>query len=371
MNGLARKAASGVSKQSLYDLMYFRRDGFGPAAELSKLRVEIPITRISPPGGKPAWLITRYADVRAVLADAARFGSAPPGFPFVHGRPAPTRLRRMLAAACTEPRLRLLRPRIEAIVDEHLDRMAKAGPPADLVPSFALPVPFLVNCELLGVPPGERARIDRESLAYLKELVARKRRNPDDSILSLLISQQGGEVSDAELACLGDLLLPNGHEPTASMLGIGTLLLLGYPGQFGLLRDDPGAVGRAVEELLRYLSVVNTAMPRTAVTDVTVAGKLVKAGETVFCSLSAADRDQEFGGDPDTFDVTRPLVPNVSFGHGTHYCAGAPLARLAMCIAYPALFNRFPNLQLAVPPQEVPFRASSFVHGLESLPVTW
>jgi cytochrome P450 len=399
-----------MTGQSLYDLMYFRRDGFTPAAELSKLRVETPITRMDLPWGTSGWLVTRYADVRAVLGDATRFSSALPsavpgqssndetgqprdqiGFLLVYDPPAHTRLRRLFATGFTDARLRLLRPRIEAIVDEHFDRMAAAGPPADLVSAFALPFPSLVICELLGVPhgdrvafqershkrislsvtPEERAEISRESLDYMKDLVARKRKDPDDSMIGMLIREQGDELSDDELAGMGDLLLFNGHESTASMLGIGTLLLLGHPEQLALLRDDPDAVEPAVEELLRYLSVVNTTMPRTAVTDVTVAGQLVKAGETVFCSLSAADRDQQFGGDPDTFDITRKAVPNVSFGHGIHYCIGASLARLEMRIAYPALFKRFPNLRLAVPPHEVAFRSSSFVHGVESLPVTW
>jgi cytochrome P450 len=399
-----------LMSQALYDLLYSRRDGFGPDAELSRLRTEEPITRISLPWGAEGWLVTRYADVRAVLGDATRFSSALPspvpgqssndetgqprdqiGFLLVYDPPAHSRLRRYFAAGFTEARMRSLRPSVEAIVNEHLDLMERAGPPADLVSAFALPVPSLVICELLGVPHSdraefqvrshkrlslsitaeERAAISRESLEYMKDLVVRKRKEPDENMLGLLIRQHGDEISDDELAGVGDLLLFNGHESTASMLGIGTLLLLRHPQQHALLRDDPDSVNPAVEELLRYLSVVNSAMPRTAVADVTIAGQLVKAGETVFCSLSTADRDGDIGADPDALDITRKVIPNVAFGHGIHYCVGAPLARMEMRIAYPALLRRFPNLRLAVAPEDVPFRPSSFVHGVEALPVEW
>ncbi|HKN97370.1 MAG TPA: cytochrome P450 [Pseudonocardiaceae bacterium] len=390
--------------------VHIRRDRFDPVPELVRMREESAISRITLPWGTDAWLATRYDAVRTVLGDATRFSNAGgtgrrgplqgsgedeirpnrTGFLLGYDPPDHTRLRKLLTAEFTVARMRRLRPRVEAIVAERLDAMAAAGAPADLVADFALPVPSLVICELLGVPYSDRdefqrlsrARLDMsrdiedrvaagdEARAYMAGLVARQRTSPGDAMLGMLIREHGDDIDDDELTGVADLLLLAGHETTSNMLGLGTLLLLREPDQLAMLRD-PSRVDNAVEELLRYLSVVHTVAPRMALTDVTLAGHHIKAGELVLCSLPAANRDPSLGDDLDHVDVTRAVTTHVAFGHGIHHCLGAPLARMEMRIAYPALFDRFPTLRLAVPFEDVPFRAFSVVHGLSALPVEW
>lgn len=220
-------------------------------------------------------------------------------------------------------------------------------------------------------PLEERAAAGAESLAYMADLVARQRAEPGDDLLGMLVREHGGELTDQEMAGIGDLLLLAGHETTASMLGLGTALLLLNPDQLALLRDRPGSVDAAVEELLRYLTIVHSTVPRTARTDVVIGGQLIRAGDRVLCSLPAANRDGGLGGGMDRLDLTREPVPHLAFGYGAHYCLGAHLARMEMRTAFPALLQRFSSLRLAMPIEEVAFRASSPVYGLESLPVTW
>jgi cytochrome P450 len=386
------------------------RDRFDPVAELGRLRTEEPVSLVTMPWGGQAWLVTRYQDVREVLGDAGRFSNvrradprmaengesgarpaAPPGFLLGLDPPEHTRLRRMLTPEFTVKRMRRLEPRIAGIVTEHLDAMERAGPPADLVQAFALPVPSLVICELLGVPYRDRADFQRCSnvrldmstpleermqasaagRAYLLGLVRRQRREPGEDMIGMLVRDHGDELTDEELAGIGDLLLLAGHETTSNMLGVGTALLLQHPDQLELLRAEPSRVDGAVEELLRYLSIVHTLMPRTAVVDLTLSGQLVKAGEVVICSLPSANRDETVMSGPERLDITRKPTPHVAFGHGIHHCVGAGLARMEMRIAFPALLRRFPQLRLDVPIEEVSFRPDSVVYGVQSLPVRW
>jgi cytochrome P450 len=391
--------------------VHIRRDRFDPVPELVRLREESALTRVTMPWGTEAWLATRYEAVRTVLGDATRFsnaggigrrgplqgsgsGDSPTpdrtGFLLGYDPPDHTRLRKLLTAEFTVARMRRLRPRVAAIVTEHLDALAAAGAPADLVADFALPVPSLVICELLGVPYADRTEFQRlsrtrldmsrdievrvaagdEGRAYMAGLIAEQRKAPGDGMLGMLIREHGDDIDDVELTGVADLLLLAGHETTSNMLGLGTLLLLRNPGQLALLRD-PDRVDNAVEELLRYLSVVHTVVPRMALADVALEGQLIRAGDVVLCSLPAANRDPSLGDDLDRVDVTRTVTTHLAFGHGIHHCLGAPLARMEMRIAYPALFERFPTLRLAVPFDEVPFRAFSVVYGLSALPVAW
>jgi cytochrome P450 len=216
----------------------------------------------------------------------------------------------------------------------------------------------------------ERLKAVTASRDYMAGLVAEQRRNPGDDMIGMLIREHGDDIGDEELVGLADLLLIAGHETTSNMLGMGTLLLLRHPEQAAQIRAGEG-VEEAVEELLRYLSVVHAVMPRTAMTDVELSGQLIRKGEVVLCSLPAANRDPELGDDLDTLDIKRKISAHVAFGHGVHHCLGAPLARMEMKIAFPALLRRFPNLAPAIPFEEVPFRAFSVVYGLTSLPVTW
>ncbi|HEU5160928.1 MAG TPA: cytochrome P450 [Streptosporangiaceae bacterium] len=395
---------------------HMRRTPFDPVDDLARCRAEAPVSRAAAPLGPlrvPAWLIARYQDVRAVLGDAAGFSNSseavrdyvaavageetaerlPLSGPSLIGYDPPvhTRLRRMVAPRFTVKRMRSLQPRIEAIVAEHLDAMAEAGAPADLLEAFALPMSSLVICELLGVPYDDRAAFQRrgsaqldldldlagrqaafdESHAYMADLVRGHRAGPGDNLLGALVREHGDELSDEELTELATLLLVAGHETTANMLALGTLLLLRHPDQLALLRDDPSIAEGAVEELMRYLSIVHTGVVRTALRDVTIAGTRIKAGDAVMCSLPSANRDESVIADPDVLDLTRKPTAHVAFGHGIHHCLGAPLARLELRIAFPALLRRFPGLRLAVPFEELRYRPLSVVYGVRSLPVTW
>ncbi|HEY0573013.1 MAG TPA: cytochrome P450 [Pseudonocardia sp.] len=388
-------------------LVQFLRDGLDPVPELARLRVQRPVSPLLIPNGPTAWLITSYRDVRAVLGDVETFSNDfgnlagaggpsedrdPGGLGFADP-PKHTRLRKMLTPEFTARRLRELEPRIVAVIDECLDNTAAAGAngePVDLVRTFAHPIPSLVICELLGVPADERADFQRisnnrfdlsgapdggldavgQSLEFLGGLVGRQRAEPGDGLLGRLIREYGDDLTDRELAGLADGLLTGGHDTTASMLALGTVLLLENPG-YREAALDPARVGGLVDELLRYISVVQVAFPRWARRDTEIGGQRIGAGDMVICSLSGANRDQELGPDMDRVDPDREVKPHLAFGFGIHHCVGAQLARREMAIAYPALLRRFPTLRLAAPPEELGYRPFSIVYGVGSLPVTW
>jgi cytochrome P450 len=391
--------------------LQMRRNGFDPVEELTQARDGAGVTRVMTPFGVPAYLVLRYEDVREVLSDSTRFSNVfnaagTPGVTQVSedelaamragnliglDPPEHTRLRRMLTPEFTVRRMRRLEPRITEIVDAALDDMQRAGKPADLVSNFALPVPSLVISELLGVPYADRAefqdrsarlldislpeqqRIEarRQDREYMAHLVARAQADPGEDMLGMLVREHGDDLSTNELIGIASLLLLAGHETTSNMLGLGTLALLRHPDQLALLRDDPARVEPAVEELLRWLSIVHSLPPRTTTTEVEIAGHAIPAGSLVLPSLPVANRDSTFIDDPETFDITRKATGHVAFGHGLHHCLGAPLARMEMRIAFPALLKRFPQLALAEPDDQVEFRAFSVVYGLKSLRVTW
>jgi cytochrome P450 len=384
--------------------VHIRRDQFDPVPELGRLRREQPVSRVNLAIGGTGWLVTRYEDARVVLGDPARFPSRsdgfvaqttgngpPPGLLLSYNPPEHTALRRLLTPEFTVKRMRRLRPRVEAIVTEHLDAIEQAGPPADLVPAFALPIPSLVICELLGVPYADRADFQRrsaqrsdfaagleeraaafaESRDYMVDLVAAQRADPDENMLGMLIREHGNGISDDELVGVADLLLLAGHDTTSHMLSLGTLLLLRHPDQLIAVRDNDDQIDQAIEEMVRYLSVVHSGIPRVAQEDVTLGGQDIKAGDWVVCSLPSANRDASLGADMDRFDLTRKVPAHIAFGHGVHHCLGAPLARMEMRIAYPALLRRFPVLRLAIPIEDVPFHSHSVVYGVASLPVNW
>jgi cytochrome P450 len=395
--------------------LHMRRDGFDPVPEMAALRDEEGVRLVETSFGSPAYLVTRHAEVKQVLADSARFSNAgrrafdAPGAPPVSEEerermragnllgfdpPEHTRLRRMLTPEFTVRRMRRLEPRIVEIVEQHLQAMQTAGPPADLVADFALPIPSLVICELLGVPYADRAsfqartsrlldislpmderlELGRESRAYMADLVDRAQGAPGEDMLGMLVrehgSGHGGDLSTDELIGIAGLLLVAGHETTSNMLGLGTLALLRHPEQLARVRDDP-AVVPAVEELLRWLGIVHSGIPRTTTQDVELGGVAIPADSLLILGLTAANRDPRFLADGDRLDVTRDAAGHVAFGHGVHHCLGAPLARMEMRIAFPALLRRFPGLALAVPYEEVAFRSFHFIYGLHTLPVTW
>ncbi|MFD0273204.1 cytochrome P450 [Kitasatospora sp. NPDC127111] len=368
------------------------------------------VTRAELLDGSSCWLVTGYHEVRTVLSDR-RFSAdvRRPEFPLlVPGRrelvaanpsflrlddPEHARLRRMVTGDFLVKRVEAMRPGIQQIVDEAVDRMTATGSPADLVARFALPVPSLVICLLLGIPYGDRqlfqdlsrvlisttadeaqvGRAQQELLDYLGGLAAQKRHRPGDDILSRLVTRD--DLSLREIASTGLLLLVAGHETTANMIALSTLLLLRHPEQAARLAD-PAAVPGAVEELLRHLTIVHTGLPRLAVEDVELDGTLVRAGEGVIAMLSTANRDEELFGTPgarpvDELDVDRDARRHVAFGFGVHQCLGQPLARAELQIALATLFRRLPGLRLAAPDAEPAFRTDSLIYGLRELPVTW
>nr|WP_232327805.1 type I polyketide synthase [Kibdelosporangium sp. MJ126-NF4]CEL13384.1 Malonyl CoA-acyl carrier protein transacylase [Kibdelosporangium sp. MJ126-NF4]CTQ99073.1 Malonyl CoA-acyl carrier protein transacylase (EC 2.3.1.39) [Kibdelosporangium sp. MJ126-NF4] len=378
---------------------------FDPPARLGELREQAPVTKLLYPGGHIGWLVTSHAAARAVLTnpafsarlelkrlpvgppmEAAQAHPTPPGYFLALDPPDHTRYRRLLAGRFTVRRMRELETKIGEIITETLDEMAKQEQPVDLVQNFALPVPSRVMCELLGVPYEDRAHFQRiaEALvgietdkmeqafidinAYMYQLIQRKRAEPSDDMLSELAAQT--DLDDVELTSIGFLLLIAGHETSANMLGTGTFALLCEPDQLAKVKADPAAMPKAVDELLRYLSIGQFAT-RTAVADTEIEGQAIKAGEVVTISVPAANRDPKQFANPDELDVTRSSAGHLSFGHGVHQCIGMGLALIEMRLGFTALFERFPNLSLAVPAENVPMRADGQIYGVRQLPVSW
>ncbi|MER8237523.1 cytochrome P450 [Streptomyces sp. NPDC094049] len=374
---------------------------FDPPAELLDARRHGPVSGFTHPGGTPGWVITGYEEVRSVLADP-RFSSrrdlmnvvefdlppAPPGEFLLMDDPQHSRYRKPLVGKFTVRRMRMLTERIERITADCLDVMAETGPPTDLVTAFAKPLPTIVICEILGVPYGDRASFqeqidmfmggevsDEELMAaytatqeYLAGLVTEKRARPTDDVLSELTDS---DLTDEELKGISLILLAAGFDTTANMLSLGTFALLRNPDQLAALRADPTLTDGAVEELLRYLSVAKT-FHRTALEDVELDGRTIKAGTTVLLSFNTANRDPDRFADPHTLDLRRQSAGHLAFSHGIHQCLGQQLARVEMRVAFRALVDRFPGLRLAVPPEEVVLRPETAdIFGVKSLPVTW
>ncbi|MER6739170.1 cytochrome P450 [Streptomyces puniciscabiei] len=384
---------------------------FDPPREISRLREARPVSPMIFPDGHEGWLVTGYSEVRRLMADT-RFSSRQdigpvhipyevPGVPAVT-EPSPqepglfismdppdhTRLRRMLTGAFTVKRMKELEAHIADIAERQLDEMARLTPPVDLVREFALPVPLLVICELLGVPYTDRTSfqantakfmekevaLDEKIAAYtglttyLSELVTRKRATPGEDILSDLARRD--DLTVEELTGIAFLLLLAGHETTVNMLGLGAFALLEHPEQLAELRADPDLMPDAVEELLRYLSVADI-FYRYATEDIELGGETIGKGSTVVVSLLAANRDPRRFDHPDTLDVRRKARGHLSFGHGVHQCLGGQLARIEMRAGFAGLLRRFPTLELAVPADEVRLRTNMNIYGVHELPVTW
>ncbi|MEV5242510.1 cytochrome P450 [Streptomyces cinnamoneus] len=382
---------------------------FDPPAALHSLYGKEALTPVRFPDGRPGWLATAHSTARTVLADArftARADAAHPAVPRAAtlpehppARPAPPgaspapayrRYRTLLAAQFTEHRMRRLTERAEEITGELLDAMEGAGSPADLMEHYALPLPALLLCELLGVPEDERERFRQDAAVWsgsgtsaediagacasltacLHRLVRLRRTRPADDLLSGLIAADPA-LTDDELAAMAFLLLPAGHETTAHQLGLGVLALLDRPGLLTALRTGRRRTDRAVEELLRYVSVVDHGPTRAAREDVEIGGTTVRAGEVVVVSLAAANRDPRRFPAPDLLDLTRDTTGHLAFGHGAHQCLGGPLARIALDTGLTALLDRLPGLRPAVPAAQIPLRRDAPVHGVHRLPVAW
>jgi cytochrome P450 len=358
------------------------------------------------PDGYPVWVITRYADARAALADPQLIkdwrtlwpGNAAPddGFASLDTHmlstdpPDHDRLRRLVTKAFTARRIEQLRPCVTEVTTSLLDAMP-ADDQVDLLEAFAFPLPITVICELLGVPDSDRADFRAwtqavlstgetsaepgtaamEMAGYFTALVADKRAHPADDLLSALIDARdaGDGLSERELLGMLFLLLVAGHETTVNLIGSGTLALLLSPGELARLRADSSLLPGAVEELLRYTSPVNHATFRFTAQAVKIGGTLIPAREAVLVAIASANRDPDRYPAPDRLDIGRDAGGNLAFGHGIHYCLGAPLARMEGVIAFGALLSRFPGMTLAVPPDSLRWRPSTLIRGLETLPV--
>jgi cytochrome P450 len=380
---------------------------YAPPEEHVRLRNEEPIARVTLPSGATAWALTRLEDIRTMLSDP-RFSSdrQHPGFPLFFAGPRPSTgpvrpvligmdppehgpARRAVVGEFTVRRMAALRPRIQQIVDQHIDAMLVGPRPIDLVKALALPVPSLVICELLGVPyadheffqqrsskmlrrttpADERNEVVGEIRSYLEKLVDKKRAAPEEDLLSRQIARPGADRDD--VVGLGFLLLLAGHETTANMISLGVMTLLEEPEQLAALRADPSITPQAVEELLRFFTIAEFVTSRVAVQDVELGGVLIRAGEGVVTLGNMANRDPEAFDNADKLDFARGARHHVSFGFGAHQCLGQNLARIELEIVFETLFRRVPGLRLTAIVDDLPFKDDAAVYGLYELPVTW
>jgi cytochrome P450 len=381
-----------------------------PPPDLYELQRETPVCRVTLWDGSEPWLVTRHEDVRTVLTDPRlSVETDRPGFPrFSAGAPSsmggrPTFIsldppehdviRKMLAGSFTPRRMELLRSDLEQIADSLIDAMVVQAPPVDLVPVFALPLPSLVICRLLGVPYENHDRFqgwsrtfvdttrDFDSIAaagrsltdYLDELVSIKQETPGDDLLSRLLEEHvhSGALDKASLVDIARLMLTAGHETTANAIALGVVTLLRHPDQLRELREDPSLVRGAVEELLRYLTINHLGRRRVAIGNLVVGDQTIHAGDGVIAAADIANRDGSVFEHPDDFDVHRDARQHVAFGFGIHQCLGQHLARLELEVALAGLFSRLPDLALAVPFEELTFKHDKIVYGVDTLPVRW
>jgi cytochrome P450 len=372
-----------------------------------------PVRPVVLPGGFGGWLVTSYEDARQALTDP-RFSQAiqppqvkdpippqvndpiPPDIGAAIGHhmlavdpPDHTRLRRLVTAAFTARRIEALRPRIEQITDELLDAMA-GREQVDLIDALAFPLPIQVICELLGIPSqdrdsfrswsntlvgGEALRVQLPAamtalVSYVRALIADRRQHPGDDLLSGLIAvrDQADRLSEDELSSMVFLLLIAGHETTVNLIGNGSYLLLSHRERWERLRADPALLPAAIEEFIRYESPVETATFRITTEAMEIGGVIVPAGGIVVVSLLSANRDEKRFPDAAELRLDRPQNPHMAFGHGIHYCLGAPLARLEAKVAFSKLLARFPGLRLATD-EEPGWRPGLLMRGHQALPV--
>jgi cytochrome P450 PksS len=380
----------------------------------ARLRAEAPVFRVRLPDKQPAWLVTRYDDVAGVLKDE-RFvkdrsnaltpeqSRKQPWVPDLFkplarnmldvDAPDHTRLRALVHKAFTPRLIEEIRQRIQSLTDDLIDAAERRGR-MDLIRDYALPIPTTIISEMLGVPVSDRHKFHRWSqvivasapsgwsmlraipsamafLRYIRRLVEARRSSPRDDLVTALVQAEevGARLNEDELVSMVFLLLIAGHETTVNLIGNGTLALLEHPHQMRRLREDPGIIKPAVEELLRFDGPLATATERYAREDVALGGATIPRGALVYAVLGSANRDERQFPDPDTLDLTREPNRHLAFGLGIHYCLGAPLARLEAQIAFGTLLRRLPNLRLAIPPEAVRWRRGLVLRGLSALPV--
>ncbi|OBK21966.1 cytochrome P450 [Mycobacterium asiaticum] len=385
---------------------------FAPPPKVLELNADRQLSRVRIWDGSTPWLITGYEAIRSLFTDSrVSVDDRLPGYPHwnegmlatVHTRPRSvftsdgeehTRYRRMLSKPFTFRRVEALRPAVQQIADDHIDALLAGPQPGDIVAGLALPVPSLVISQLLGVPYEEADFFQEQaqrgmgryateedtaqgaaSLArYLAKLVRIKMETPSEDLVSDLAERvNAGELSVREAAQLSTGVLIAGHETTANMLSLSVAALLEHPDQLALLRDteDPKVIATAVEELMRYLSIIQTGQRRIAIADIELGGETIRAGDGIILDVAPANWDRRQFPAPERLDLTRDDGPHVGFGYGRHQCVGQQLARMELQIVLPTLFRRIPTLRMAVPVEELPFKHDALAYGVYELPVTW
>ncbi|QOV35728.1 cytochrome P450 [Streptomyces ferrugineus] len=389
---------------------YQRGCPFSMPAEYPEM-IDRDVSQVTLTGsGLRIWTVTGYHTIRQLLTDPRVSASrkhdnfpfyfiAPPEFrtetSFIgYDGEAHTRTRRKAALTFTSRQVKKLRPRIEEIVDEHIDRMLATPPPVDMHHAFSLPVPMTVICELLGIPHdkhdffikhgtallgGHSSAEERQAAivevnAYVDDLIQLKKREPGEDLLSRAMADyeaSGEEYTDRDLFNMVRLLMNGGHETTASQISLGTACLLENPDQLEQLKADPELVRPAVEELVRIATIGDTAVPRVALADIEIGGQVIRKGDGILCLGLAANRDPEVFPEPEKVILSRGSRKHLGFGHGVHHCIGADLARLELEIVWSKLFQRIPTLRLAKPFAEIPRKEGAVIYGLWELPITW
>lgn len=393
-----------------------RNSLFDPPVEFDSLRENEPVSKVRFPSGRIGWLVSRFEEGSAIFSDPRMSAKRPrhdiapeeghdpyddeavgalnPGFVMMD-EPDHGVYRKLLAGRFTPKSVQSkLQPYLDRIVTEHLDAIEASTGTVDLIETLALPIPCLIICELLGVPYTDRdgfhsstevmmdtskTQAERDAgaewlIRYITELVAIKRATPDSVglIADLIRDVDEGKstLTDDELVSIGVLLLFAGHDTTMAMIGLSTLTLLTHPEQRASLMEDPTKIGPAVEELLRYLTIVQFGLGRVAKEDVEIAGADIKKGDLVVVAMPAANRDPRVFENPDTPDFSRKMTRHLAFGYGVHQCLGQNIARAELKTILPQLFQRFPNLALAVPENEVLMDVHGTNYGVRELPVT-
>ena len=392
-------------------LPFARTCPFDPPPQYAAARVDGPLLAVTLWNGKRAWVVTRHAEIRAILMDDRRFSGrmGDPDFPTVTAarvavdrnerafvgmdNPEHDRYRRFFTREFSVRRMQALIPKMRVLADGLIDELLAQGAPADLVASLAVRYPSLVMAELFGSPyedhvfiircavarhgltqtPEEAETKARELAAYVRRLIEAKEEHPGDDMLSRVIAEhvKPGNLSRDDLAEIGAMILRAGHDTTTNMIGMGTLLLLRDDALRARLRADMTLIEPAVEELLRFVSPVQFSPRRVALEDVEIGGETVKKGEGLFMSLPSANRDECLFENPDTIDIGRDASQHLTFGYGIHQCLGQMLARYELHVMLAAILKRLPTLRLAVPLEEIRFKDDMQIYGIHNLPVTW
>ncbi|MER5478845.1 cytochrome P450 [Streptomyces sp. NPDC002734] len=403
-SSISEAAPSGLDSPFPWD----RKCPFSPPDQYAQLVAEQPIGKTMLATGREAWLVTGYHNIRQLLTDPRVSSSRrEENFPFYfpipevfrtetsfigYDPPEHTRTRRKAAITFTNRQTQKLRPQIEKIVDETIDRLIAKGSPVDLHHELSLPIPMTVICLLLGIPyedheffqkhgavllAGDSTTQQRQAAmvevgAYLENLIAVKEKTPGDDLLSRAIDEyrsSGEEYETRDLVNLCRLLMNGGHETTASMISIGTACLLEHPEELAKLKADPSLVPTALEEVIRFLTIGDAAIARVAMEDIEIGGVTIPKGDGILCVAFTGNRDPEVYENPDQLILERGNRKHLGFGYGLHHCIGADLARLELEIVWSKLFQRLPNLRLAIPYKDIRTKEGAVIYGVWELPV--